>query len=332
MQSSTISAADLTPPLILADSVQAEHPYINVPLIARDQLIGSLNLGAVAGAKFTHEHLDIAHEVAGPMALAIHQARLYEQVQRHAAELERRVAERTAKLEEINAELKSFTFSVSHDLRAPLRAVQGFAQAMIEDCGDQLDPLGRDYALRICAAAERMDILVQELLVYSRLSRADLRLQPIDLAVIMADVLTQLEISLSEQQAQVVVEQPLAHVLAHYATLAHVISNLITNAVKFVHPGTTPHIRLWTEIVHRDDEPGEWVRLWVEDNGIGIAPENLDRIFQIFERLHGIEAYPGSGIGLAMVRKGVNRMGGYVGVESQLGHGSRFWLELPKAL
>ncbi|HXW01079.1 MAG TPA: PAS domain S-box protein, partial [Anaerolineae bacterium] len=154
------------PPIALqALSAEGVRSFINVPLVARGKLIGSLNLGADTLDAFTPEHVDIAREVADPLALAIQQVRLHEQVQRYAAELEQRVAERTAELEEINAELKSFSFSVSHDLRAPLRAVQGFAAALLEDHADALEPQGQDYAERIVAAAQRMDILIQDLLI-----------------------------------------------------------------------------------------------------------------------------------------------------------------------
>ena len=324
------------PPLAL-QTLPAEgiRCYINVPLVAKGKLIGSLNLGTDTPDVFAPEHVDIAREVADPLAVAIQQARLHEQVQRYATELEQRVAERTAELEEINAELKSFSFSVSHDLRAPLRAVQGFATALLEDCAEGLDSVGQDYAQRIVAAAQRMDTLIQELLIYSRLSRTDLRLQPIDLTVVTTDVLTQLEAMIQEQKAQVSIKEPLPRVIGHYATLVQIMANLLTNGIKFVSPGLQPQVRIWTETPPTPPagwgEKGGWVRLWVEDNGIGIEPEQQERIFQIFERLHGIEAYPGTGIGLAVVRKGVTRMGGHVGVESTVGQGSKFWLELPKA-
>jgi signal transduction histidine kinase len=313
------------PPIALqALSAEGVRSFINVPLVARGKLIGSLNLGADTLDALTPEHVDIAREVADPLALAIQQVRLHEQVQRYAAELEQRVAERTAELEEINDELKSFSFSVSHDLRAPLRAVQGFAAALLEDHADALEPQGQDYAERIVAAAQRMDTLIQDLLIYSRLSRTDLRLQPVDLAAVVTDALSQLEVTLQERQAQIIVEAPLAQVVGHYATLVQIVANLLTNGVKFVPPGVQPQVRIWA-----DAAPESGVRLWVEDNGIGIEPKHQERIFHIFERLHGIEAYPGTGIGLAVVRKGVARMGGRAGVESTPGRGSKFWIELP---
>lgn len=326
------------PPLALqALPAEGVCSYINIPLVARGKLIGSLNLGADTPTAFTAEHVDIAREVADPLALAIQQARLYEQVQHYAAELEQRVAERTAKLEEINDELKSFTFSVSHDLRAPLRAVQGFAEALLQDYIDKLDSDGQDYTLRILGAAQRMDVLIQDLLTYSRLSRADFRLQPIDLNAVVADALGQLEVTMREQNAQVTVEAPLPQVIGDRATLIQILGNLFSNAIKFVSSGARPQVRVWADFfsyspILSGGEGVGWVRLWVEDNGIGIAPEHHDRIFQIFERLHGIETYPGTGVGLAIVRKGIIRLGGQVGLESNLGQGSKFWIELPQAV
>jgi PAS domain S-box-containing protein len=247
-----------------------------------------------------------------------------EKLKKYRDHLEEVVAERTRQLQEVNAELESFAYSVSHDLRAPLRAIHGFARALLEDYANRLDPAGQEYARRIVAAAGHMDTLIKDLLSYSQLSRADLHLQPVSLASVVADVLAQLEAELREREVQVTVEKPLPQVVGHHATLIQVVTNLLTNAVKFVASGTQPQVRVWAET------SDGWVRLWVEDNGIGIAPENQERIFRVFERLHGIETFPGTGIGLAIVRKGMERMGGNVGVESELGQGSRFWVELPK--
>ena len=237
--------------------------------------------------------------------------------------LEQRVAERTTQLVETNAELEAFSYTVSHDLRAPLRAVQGLAQALQEDYADALDTVGRDYAQRLIAAAERMDGLIQDLLAYSRLTRVDLTAETVDLDADIRRACEQLATDIVKCKATIKVQKSLPAVTAHPATLLQVVTNLIANAIKFVAPGVRPEINIRCE--HR----GHGVRLWVGDNGIGIEAEHQERIFRVFERLHGIENYPGTGIGLAIVRKGVERMHGASGVESSPGQGSRFWIELP---
>ena len=239
---------------------------------------------------------------------------------------EQEIERRADELGAVNKELEAFSYSVSHDLRAPLRAMQGFAQALNEDFADRLGPVAQDYTRRIVAAACRMDTLIQDLLAYSRLSRAQMLLQPLDLRSVMAQIRTHTEGEFRDREASVEVAIPEAfpHVMAHPTTLVQVVTNLLTNAVKFVGSGVRPHVRVWAE------ERDEWGRLWVEDNGIGIAPEHHDRIFRVFERLHGSEMYPGTGIGLAIVAKGTERMGGRAGVESTPGKGSKFWIELPK--
>ena len=141
----------------------------------------------------------------------------------------------------------------------------------------------------------------------------------------LAEVRAALAESVRDSHAQVEVEGPLPPVIGHRPTLVQVVTNLLSNAVKFVPPGVPPKVRV------RAERRGELVRLWVEDNGIGLAPEHRDRIFKVFERLHGEETYPGTGIGLAIVKKGVERTGGRAGVESDDGRGSRFWVELPRA-
>jgi signal transduction histidine kinase len=142
---------------------------------------------------------------------------------------------------------------------------------------------------------------------------------------VISEALSQLDIELRERKPQVNVTEPLPQVMAHRRTLVQVITNLLSNAIKFIEPDVQPQVRVWAQ------SRGDSIRLWVVDNGLGIAVEHQERIFRVFERLHGIEAYPGTGIGLAIVRKGMERLGGRVGVESQLGQGSRFWIELPKS-
>jgi len=251
--------------------------------------------------------------------------RAEEELRRYREGLEELVEQRTAELAEVNAELEAFAYSVSHDLRAPLRAMEGFAEALLEDYSDKLNSEGQDYARAIAQAAKKMDTLVCDLLAYSRIGRQEIRLDRVDLEAVVEEVLANLNAEINDRGATIEVQEHLPTVQAHYATLAQVVGNLVSNALKFVEPPKTPHVKLWAE------EDGEVVRLWVEDNGIGIAPQHHERIFRVFERLHGVDKYPGTGIGLAIVRRGAERMGGKVGVESEPGHGSRFFVELPRA-
>ncbi|MEG4805422.1 CHASE3 domain-containing protein [Microcoleus sp. ARI1-B5] len=283
------------------------------------------------------------------------------------ATLERRVQLRTNQLQAANEELEAFTYTVAHDLRAPLRGMQGLAEALLEDYRDLLDELGQEYAQQIVNSGQQLEALIQDLLAYSRLSRTDLSLQVLDLESAVAEAIAMIQADARSRSAQISVRSPLFAVIAHRVTLVQVIANLLTNALKFV-DGASPQVQIWAQEIEIPQEPqtdtqtagkwergtvGQWensqlliasgqlpvsealeedriIRLWVEDNGIGIAPEHQKRIFRVFERLHGIESYPGTGIGLAIVQKGADRMGGQVGVESQLGQGSRFWIELRK--
>ncbi|MEG4395864.1 CHASE3 domain-containing protein [Microcoleus sp. BROC3] len=276
------------------------------------------------------------------------------------ATLERRVELRTTQLQAANEELESFTYTVAHDLRAPLRGMQGLAEALLEDYRDLLDELGQEYAQQIVNSGQQLEALIQDLLAYSRLSRAQLSLQVLDLESAVAEAIAVVKADAKSSGAQITVRPPLFAIIGHRVTLVQVIANLLANAIKFVE-GAPPQLQIWAEEIKLPQEGetnsatagelergrvGQWehsqllitsgelpvptIRLWVEDNGIGIAPEHQKRIFRVFERLHGIESYPGTGIGLAIVQKGIDRMGGQVGVESQLGQGSRFWIQLRK--
>ncbi len=238
--------------------------------------------------------------------------------------LELVVAERTAQLQDTVQQLEAFSYSVSHDLRAPLRAMLGFAEALQEDCGDQLSKEGRGYANRIIAAAHRLDRLINDILLYSRTARANFQLQPVDLEKIIIDALQE-QPAFQPPQAEIEVVHPLPPVMGHEPSIMQCVANLLSNAVKFVPKGRTPRIKIYTEM------HDEAVRLIIEDNGVGIASEDIGRIFRLFERLHPASAFEGTGIGLTIVRKAVERMGGEVGVSSELGTGSRFWIQLTRA-
>ena len=227
-------------------------------------------------------------------------------------------------LQESNSALEAFSYSVSHDLRAPIRAMQGFARVLLEDYGKVLDETGRECAHRIVSASERMDHLVKDILVFSRLGHTKLDLSPTSVHQTVLESVVSLEQDLKAKGATVEIIEPLPVVIAHDTTLMQVLTNLIANGTKFVVPGVPAHVKVWAE------EDGTHATVWVQDNGIGISAENQARIFRVFERLHGADDYPGTGLGLAIVKKGVERMNGEVGVDSEAGVGSRFWVKLPR--
>jgi PAS domain S-box-containing protein len=238
------------------------------------------------------------------------------------AELENQVQERTAQLTEANAQLEAFAYTVSHDLKAPLRGIRGFARALMEDYQDKLDGQARDYLRRIEEGAERMQALIEDLLAHSQLSRAEFRLTVVDLESVVDEALRSLDGEVRMGNAAVSIKKPLPDVIAHRSALVQAIQNLLSNAIKFTRKSHPPCVEIFAE---GNDER---TRLYVQDHGIGIEERHFDRIFQVFERLHGAETFSGTGIGLAIVKKAIERMGGSCGVESQVGSGSRFWIEL----
>jgi PAS domain S-box-containing protein len=253
-------------------------------------------------------------------------AQLLSRVRQDAAELERRVAERTVQLQEINEELDTFAYSISHDLRAPLRAVQSFAEILMEHSEQEVDPDRGEFLGRILSAAHGMDQLIQDLLSYSRLSRQDIMLQTVNLAQVVREVTEQLELTGGGGDYHLEICGELPPVTGNHAVLVQVLLNLFSNAIKYVAEGVTPELRL------RAERREALVRVSLQDNGIGIAPQHRERIFKVFERLHGSESYPGTGVGLAIARKAVTRLGGRIGVDSEPGKGSTFWVELPGAV
>jgi PAS domain S-box-containing protein len=239
----------------------------------------------------------------------------------YSEELEKKVAQRTVNLEQTVAELETFSYSISHDLRSPLRAMQGFAQALMEDYAGNLDERGKHYLNRIQKAAERLDRLIQDLLAYTRMAHEETPLVPIDLNKLVRDIIEHYP-NFRPPAVEIEIAGGLPTVMGREAALTQVVSNLLGNATKFVSAGTVPHIKISSE------PRGDKVRIWIEDDGIGIAPRDFDRIFQMFIQINDSSLYGGTGVGLAIVKKAVLSMQGSVGLESKEGVGSKFWVEL----
>jgi PAS domain S-box-containing protein len=323
----------------LAQTLDLQCAIIS-PLKRQGRAFGALSFWRTKRrGPFTAGDSELAEELARRAGWALENARLYEaakqelQLRERAeaelkhlnAELERRIQDRTAALQESHSQMEAFCYSVSHDLRAPLRSMQGFSHALVEDHGQNLNAEGRDFARRILCAAEHMDGLLRDVLAYSRLSRQELNLEPVSVRAVFEDARLHLQDAIQKRKAEVDIAHTEHKALANRAVLELMVANLLDNALKFVPRERTPKVAI--ECERRENG----VRIHVRDNGIGVAPEHQQRIFRIFERLHGVETYPGSGVGLALVQKAAERMGGAVGVQSTLGEGSAFWIELADA-
>ncbi len=237
-------------------------------------------------------------------------------------QLEQRVEERTAQLQATISDLEALSYTIAHDMRAPLRAMQAFSTILADDYATALDDTAKGYLGRIAASARRLDRLIQDVLDYSRLARTDIGLEPVNAQQLFDEIIASYP-NLQENGARITSDGALPTVWANTAALTQVFANLLGNAVKFVEPGVPPDVHVRAE--HRGDR----VRFWFEDNGVGIESSEMERIFQVFQTAHPAGRYDGTGVGLAIVRKAVEQMGGRVGVESEPGAGSRFWVDLP---
>jgi len=249
---------------------------------------------------------------------------LLEEVQYANVQLERRVAERTAQLNSSVKSLEAFCHSLSHDLRAPLRAIRGFMTVFESDYAAQLDEGGRKILHRVGAAAVRMDALINDLLALSRVSQGDVPLGVVNVGRIFGDAMNGLHEEVTKTGAEIKTEPLEEKVRANPVILRQVFENFLSNALKYTKRGQPPRLHVMSE-----KKEGR-VRVSVSDEGIGISPQFHYRVFELFQRLHNSE-YPGTGVGLAIAKVGAERMCGNVGVISELGEGSCFWIELEAA-
>lgn len=313
----------LSPAVRMAIS-EGIRSYLSVLLFAEENLIGALVLGRKTPVAFSAQDIEIASEIANQLAIAIHQTRLKEQIERYAAELEDRVAQRTAQLESANKDLESFSYSVSHDLRAPLRAISGFAAIIARRHRADLNEEGRHYVDNIVLASERMGYLIDDLLQYSRLGRRGVRRERVSLHEVFDPLAGDLAAHLAEIGGTLRIAADLPIVTGDRTLLSQVFTNLLENAITYRKPDVPVQVTVSCQTNDKD------TIVCVSDNGIGIPSEYKEKIFDIFQRLHSEDEYPGTGIGLSNVKKSVELLGGRVWVESVVGKGSKFFIQLPK--
>lgn len=320
--------------MIIAHVQQADSPltelikplgvraYACFPLMHETRLIGTWSVASVSRDYFHRDELDFLAHVARTASIGLARAQAEEQLSSAKDALDMEVRRRTARLEEAVRELEGFSYSITHDMRAPLRAMQNFALILDTEASAGLAPEHRDYLRRIVASARRLDHLIRDTLAYAKILRAELVLEPVDVVALLRDIVETYP-DLQPHQERIGIAPEIPCVLANEAALTQCLANFLSNAVKFVVPGRPPQVRLWAEV--RDGR----VRIFCEDDGIGIPPEHAERIFALFQRLD--HRYEGAGMGLSIARKAAERMGGSIGFERATGGGSRFWVELQEA-
>ncbi len=336
------------------------HAYIVLPLITGSTLLGLLCFGTRIRKTIAQNETELLTTLGQYLAVALNREKTdrelriaQQKLNDHAHELENSVAERTASLKQIIAELQTFSYTIAHDLRAPIRAVSGYCEVLVEDYADHLPAEAAAVVRRLLKASIQMDALTRDLLEFSKVSRQDFTLEPVDLSRIVKETISLGGLRFSSVTT---VQFPLHSVIANATLVGQCVSNLLENAVKFIKPGIPPTVRIWSEVIplpapydpprnsnfsrsrYSLAEPGPIpsltsprVRLWVEDTGVGVSPGAQTKIFGIFERGDLAAHYEGTGIGLAIVARAMERMGGRCGVDSVPDQGSRFWLEFQSA-
>jgi signal transduction histidine kinase len=294
-------------------------------VIAAPLYIDGIAAGAVTAyspepQQWTTRDFELLEWVGAQCAFILEARRLREAMAEANANLEKTVKTRTVEMQELINELEHFSYTITHDMRAPLRAMQGFATILKEDHPD-LPVDASEHLDNIINSARRMDRLITDALSYNKAVRQEVAAVPVDVRKLVNEMLPSYPL-FQMPHARIEIAENLPRVLANEAGLTQCVSNILDNAIKFAKPGEQPRVRIWSE-----NDKGV-ARIWFEDNGIGIPDDFKPRVFDMFQRAS--KTHEGTGIGLALVRKVVERMGGKAGCESQVGEGTRFWLELKR--
>lgn len=325
------SIANKTPRIALdvgLDAVHFDNPLLPetrsemaLPLLVRGEAIGALTVQSTIEAAFSQEDIAVLQVMTDLVAIAIQNARFHNQLSGHAEELEHRVRERTTQLEATNRELEAFSYSVSHDLRTPLRAINGYSSILLEEYSEEFSPTARSFQEKIRHNAIRMGALVDGLLAFSRLGRKKIQKSVVNLSALMDDLLEELAPEISNRHIRVT-RTELPPCDADPLLLKQVFANLLSNAVKFTRDQPEPHI----EIGLQDTDRGP--TYFVRDNGAGFDMQYVDRLFKVFQRLHRDDEFEGTGIGLAMIQRIIHRHGGEVWAQAEVGKGATFYFTL----
>lgn len=312
-----------------------------VPLLQGRHLWGLLCIHQCRTSRCWQEiEIEFVQQIAGHLGVALKQVELLtdlraevserQQAEQRAQELNQELRQAIVELKSVNEELEAFSYSVSHDLRAPLRSIDGFSQALLEDCLEQLDATGQDYLRRIRSATQRMGQLIDDLLTLARVTRSEMQREPVDLSQIASRICTQLQQTHPDRQVEFVVQNSLmAYGDRHL--LQVVLENLLNNAWKFTFRQRQARIEFGATRTGRSGDHAQANSIpvyFVRDDGVGFDMKFTDKLFKPFQRLHGVQEFPGNGIGLATIQRIVHRHGGRLWAEGAVGQGATFYFTL----
>ena len=314
-----IATMESAPPIFRQLCENGLRSVLTVPLLVDGEAIGEVNLASEQPGAFDSEHRDIALEVAAPIAIAIQHSRLREDLAQKSTELERRMAERGAALRAATAELETMLYSVSHDLRNPVRHIGGFAELLLQDGGPGLDPGARHYAGRIAEGATRLGGMLDDLVQLNRLGRQDMLRRAVDFNLLVEDAVGLLQAEAGDRVIDWIVE-PLPTLECDSSLARIAVLNLLENAVKFTRTRARASIRIRPVRVENQDG------IAVQDNGVGFKMAYAGKLFGLFQRLHRADEYEGDGAGLAFVQRIAQRHGGRVWAESEVDEGATFYI------